>query len=180
MRGGAAEIELRARIVEIDKADRTVTLRGPKGNVVTVDVPPSVKNFAQMSVGDDVVVRHLAAVVAVLEPMAKRTGIRERIETTEVAKAPAGGMPGYAEMRTVEVLAIIQSLDRKKNQVTLRGAKRTVTVDVPASVDIKKLKVDDEVRVVFTEATVISVESAAPAAAPASAAKPAAAAASKT
>ena len=176
MRGGAAEIEIRARIVEIDKADRTVTLRGPKGNVVTVDVPPSVKNFAQMSVGDDVVVRHLAAVVAVLEPMSKRTGIRERIETTEVAKAPAGGMPGYAEMRTVEVLAIIQSINQKKNQVTLRGAKRTVTVDVPASVDIKKLKVDDEVRVVFTEATVISVEAAAPAAAPASAAKPAAAA----
>jgi len=175
-RAGAVEIEIRARIVEIDKADRTVTLRGPKGNVVTVDVPPDVKNFDQMSVGDDVVVRHLAAVVAVLEPMAKRTGIRERIETTEVAKAPAGGMPGYAEMRTVEILAIIQSLDRKKNQVTLRGAKRTVTVDVPPSVDIKKLKVDDEVRVVFTEATVISVQSAAPAAAPASAAKPAAAA----
>ena len=89
-------------------------------------------------------------------------------------------MPGFAEMRTVEVLAIIQSINQKKNQVTLRGAKRTVTVDVPASVDIKKLKVDDEVRVVFTEATVISVEAAVPAAAPASAAKPAAAAASKT
>jgi hypothetical protein len=176
MRGGAAEIEIRARIVEIDKADRKVMLRGPKGNIVTVDVPASVKNFDQMSVGDDVVVRHLAAVVAVLEPMAKRTGIRERIEATETAQAPAGGMPGAAQTRTVEILAIIQSLDRKKNQVTLRGAKRTVTVDVPPSVDIKKLKVDDEVRVVFTEATVISVQSAAPAAAPASAAKPAAAA----
>ena len=201
-RAGAVEIEIRARVVEIDKADRTVTLRGPKGNIVTVDVPPSVKNFAQMSVGDDVVVRHLEAVVAVLEPMSKRTGIRERIETTEVAKAPAGGMPGFAEMRTVEVLAIIQSINQKKNQVTLRG------VDVPGAakplrqcapcvsvlcssefaeqfhdapgfgwepvspgVDIKKLKVDDEVRVVFTEATVISVEHpTAAAAAPAAAA----------
>ena len=169
-RAGAVEIEIRARVVEIDKADRTVTLRGPKGNIVTVDVPPSVKNFAQMSVGDDVVVRHLEAVVAVLEPVAKRTGIRERIETTEVATAPAGGMPGYAEMRTVEVLAIIQSINQKKNQVTLRGAKRTVTVNVPASVDIKKLKVDDEVRVVFTEATVISVQHTDATAAPAPAA----------
>ena len=170
IRAGAAEIEIRARVVEIDRADRTVTLRGPKGNVVTVDVPPGVKNFSQMRVGDDVVVRHLAAVVAELEPVAKRTGIRERIETTETAQAPAGGMPGYAQMRTVEVLAIIQSINPKKNQVTLRGAKRTVTVDVPPSVDIKKLKVDDEVRVVFTEATVISVTHAAPAAAAASAA----------
>jgi hypothetical protein len=79
-------------------------------------------------------------------------------------------MPGYAEMRTVEVLAIIQSINKKKNQVTLRGAKRTMTVDVPASVDIKKLKVDDEVRVVFTEATVISVQHTDATAAPAPAA----------
>jgi hypothetical protein len=51
-----------------------------------------------------------------------------------------------------------------------------MTVDVPASVDIKKLKVDDEVRVVFTEATVISVQHPDAAAAAAAAPAPAAAA----
>lgn len=180
VRAVAKEIVIRARVVELDKVDRTATLRGPKGNLVTVDVPPSVKNLDRVNVGDDVVIRHLAAVVAKLEPMAKRTGIRERIERTEGSVSAPGQVPSLSEVRTVEVLAIVQSLNAKTRQATLRGARRTVTVDVPSDVNIRDLKVGDEVRAVFTEATVISVEPAPAAETPAGKAAPAAAAASKS
>jgi Cu/Ag efflux protein CusF len=96
-----------------------------------------------------------------LEPTANKSGIRERIESTQDMKAPAGGMPGIAEVRTVEVLAIVQSIDRKAKQATLRGAKRIITIDVPDNIDLSKVKVGDEVRAVFTEAAVVSVEPAA-------------------
>lgn len=160
IRAAAREVEMRARVVEIDKVRRTVTLRKLRGEVVTVDVPPTVKNLDQVSVGDFVTVRHLSAVIARLEPLTGKSGIRERIESTQTTAAPEGSLPGMSEVRKVEVLAVVQSIDHKAHQATLRGAKRTVTVDVPSDVDLTRIKVGDEVRAWFTEAVVISVEHA--------------------
>jgi hypothetical protein len=159
VRMAAGEVEVRARVIELDKARRTATLQGPKGRIVTVDVPAEVKNFDQVRVGDDLVVRYAAAVLARLEPHGS-AGIRERIESTGAASAPAGSLPGTGAVRTVEVLAVIQSLDRKAGTATLRGAQRTVTMAVPPGVDVGKLKVGDSVRAVFIEAAVLSVERA--------------------
>jgi hypothetical protein len=160
-RAAGAAIVVRARIVELDKVGRVVTLKGPKGNIVTVAIPPEVKNLDKVNVGDNVVIRYLTGMAVKLEPTANKSGIRERIESTQDMKAPAGGMPGIAEVRTVEVLAIVQSIDRKAKQATLRGAKRIITIDVPDNIDLSKVKVGDEVRAVFTEAAVVSVEPAA-------------------
>ena len=159
-RAAGAAIVVRARIVELDKVDRVVTLKGPKGNIVTVEVPPEVRNLDQVNVGDDVVIRYMTGMAVKLEPTANKSGIRERIESTQDMRAPAGSKPGIAEVRTVEVLAIVQSIDRKAKQATLRGAKRTVTIDVPDNIDLSKVKVGDEVRAIFTEAAVLSVEPA--------------------
>ncbi|MDP1791623.1 MAG: hypothetical protein Q8L12_13705 [Methylibium sp.] len=161
MRAKSSEIEVRAKIVELDQARRSAVLRGPKGKLFTVDVPAEVKNFDQVRVGDDLVVRYVVAVAAALEPVSKRSGIRERVETAASSQAPSGGLPGSASGRMVEVLAVIEALDRKARTATLKGAKRTVTVAVPEGVDMTRLKVGDEVRAAFAEAAVISVESAA-------------------
>ena len=159
VRMAGSEVEVRAKVVELDMARRLATLRGPKGNLVQVDVPADVKNFDQVRVGDELVVRYVTAIAAKLEP-ASKSGIRERVETTAAASAASGALPGTAAGRTVEVLATIQSLDRKAGTATLRGVKRTVTLKVPEGVDITRLKVGDEVRAVFVEAAVLSVERA--------------------
>jgi hypothetical protein len=158
-RGAAGEVTVRARVVEIDKAARTATLRGPNGNVTTVAVPADVKNFDQVNVGDMLLIRHIMAVAARLEP-ATASGIRERVESSAVASAPAGGAPGVGVVRTVEVLAVVQDLDRKNRTATLRGVHRTVRVSVPEGVDMSKIKMGGEVRAVITEAVVLAVEPA--------------------
>jgi hypothetical protein len=157
-----AEVSVRARVVELDRARRLATLKGPKGNVVTLEVPAEVKNFDQVRVGDELVVRYVEAIAARIEP-ASRSGIRERVESAGVATAAAGATPGVAMDRTVEVVAVILALDSKAGTATLRGAKRTVTVKVPDGVDIRKLKVGDEVHAVMVEAVVLNVERVAPA-----------------
>jgi hypothetical protein len=161
-----AEVSVRARVVELDRARRLATLKGPKGNVVTLEVPAEVKNFDQVRVGDELVVRYIEAIAARIEP-ASRSGIRERVESSGVATAAAGAMPGIAADRTVEVVAVISALDSKARTATLRGAKRTVTVKVPDGIDVRKLKVGDEVHAVMVEAVVLDVERVAPAVAPA-------------
>jgi hypothetical protein len=157
-RVAAAQVQVRARVVEIDTARRVVTLRGPKGNVVAVEVPAEVRNFDQIRIGDDLVVRHTTAIAAALEPARSNSGIRERIESASAASAPAGGMPGVAVGRTVEVLAQITALDRKARTATLRGAKRTVRVALPEGLDLSKVKVGDDVHAVIVESVVIDVE----------------------
>jgi hypothetical protein len=165
-RMAGAEVSVRARVVELDRARRLATLKGPKGNVVTLEVPAEVKNFDQVRVGDELVVRYMEAIAARIEP-ASKSGIRERIESTGATTAAAGAMPGVATERTVEVVAVISALDSKAGTATLRGAKRTVTVKVPDGIDVSKLKVGDEVHAVMVEAVVLNVERVAPAVAPA-------------
>lgn len=160
VRGGGSEVEIRAKVVALDMAQRRASLKGPKGNVVTVNVPAEVRNFDQVRVGDELLVRYATAVAAKLERVTK-SGIRERVETTEAARAEQGDKPGLALGRTVEILAEIQSIDKKRRYVVLRGAERTVAMHVPSSVDIQNLKSGDEVRALFLEAAMVTVEKAA-------------------
>lgn len=157
VRLAAGEVEVRARVVELDRARRVATVRGPKGNTVTIDVPAEAKNFDQVRIGDELVIRYMMAGLARLEP-APRSGIRERIESAGMAGAPAGSMPGGAGGRTVEIVATLQAVDRKARTATLRGVHRTVTVAVPEGMDIAKMKVGDAVHAVFVEAIVVKVE----------------------
>ena len=57
------EITVQGTIVTIDFQNRTVDLKGPKGNVVTLEVDPSVTRFDAMKVGD-VVTAHYVDMVA--------------------------------------------------------------------------------------------------------------------
>jgi len=158
-RVAGGDIQVRARVLEIDRAGRAVTLRGPNGQIATVSMPAEMKNFDQIRVGDMVLIRYLLAVAARIEP-APKSDIRERIESSAAASAPAGSAPGAAGVRTVEVIATIQSIDRKARTLTLRGVHRTVKVAVPDGVDLSKVKTGDDVHAVFTEAVVLAVEPA--------------------
>lgn len=159
VRGAGSEVEIRAKVVALDMAQRRASLKGPKGNVVTVNVPAEVRNFDQVRLGDELLVRYATAVAAKLERVTK-SGIRERVETSEAARAEQGDKPGLALGRTVEILAEIQSIDKKRRHVVLRGAERTVAMHVPSSIDIQNLKTGDEVRALFLEAAMVTVEKA--------------------
>lgn len=158
--GMGHQVEIQAKVVALDAVRRTVSLQGPKGRVVTVNVPADVRNFDQVQVGDMLSARYTAAVATRLERVAK-SGIRERVETVGAVRTQQGDKPGVELGRSVEILAEIQRIDRKHNEVVLRGAERTVTLVVSPSVDLKTFKVGDEVRALFIEAALITVDKAA-------------------
>jgi hypothetical protein len=157
VRLAAGEIQVRVKVVELDTAHRLASLKGPRGQVVTVEVPAEVKNFDQVRVGDELVVRYTEAIAAKIEKTSSK-GIREQAESTATATATPGALPGVGVQRTIEVLAVITALDPKTRTATLRGAKRTFTVEAPKEVDLAKLKVGDEVRAVLVQAIVLNVE----------------------
>jgi hypothetical protein len=152
-------VEVSAQVVAIDKATRTVTLKGPQGNIVDVVAGDEVKNFAQIKVGDFVVVRVLQSLTLALQ---KTKSGSAGISTTETAvQAKPGQRPAAAAAREVTAIAKVTAVDKKASTISLKGPRgNTVTLDVQNKDHFKVVKVGDEVQVVYTEAVAISVEPA--------------------
>jgi hypothetical protein len=158
--------ELSARVVGIDKATRTVTLKGPKGNVVDVVAGDEVRNFDQIKVGDFVVARYAEALTLELRKTKVEAGdvaVREG-----AARAKPGERPAVAGAREVTAIADVIGVDPKKSTITLRGPRgNVVTLNVQNPDQFKVVKKGDQVEVTYTEALALSVEPAPKPAAPA-------------
>jgi hypothetical protein len=148
-----------ATVTGIDKAEHFVTLRGPKGNEVTIEAGPDVKNFDQLKVGDQVTATYQSA--AALEILPADSGA-PGVETTEgTAAAPKGDKPGIEGHQSVTVTSKLTAIDMKKHTVTLLGPdgkSRVVTVRDPArQAKMSELKVGQLVRITYVEAVAVKV-----------------------
>jgi hypothetical protein len=151
--------EISAQVVGIDKATRTVTLKGPKGNTVDIVAGDEVKNFDQIQLGDFVVARYMEALTLELRKTKASTGdvtVRE-----ETARAKPGERPAGAGARQVTALADVVGVDPKKSTITLKGPRgNLVTLNVQNPDQFKVVKKGDQVEVTYTEALALSVEPA--------------------
>ena len=152
----ARTIKVTAQVVAIDKATRTLTLKGPDGKTVDVVADEQVKNFPQIKVGDFVVVQVVQSLA--LELMKTKGG--EAVGAREgVVTAKPGERPGAVAAREVTAIAKVTAVDPKGKTISLRGPRgNTVKLDVQNPEQFKVVKVGDEVQVTYTEAAAISVE----------------------
>lgn len=158
-------VETSARVVSIDKATRTVTLKGPKGNPVDVVAGDEVRNFDQIKVGDRVVVRYTEALA--LELRKTKSGSRDVTVSEGSTQAKPGERPAAASERQVTAIADVIAVNPKNSTITLKGPRGNVVVlDVQNPDQFKVVKKGDQVDVTYTEAVAMSVEPATEPAAP--------------
>ena len=156
---GARVLEMRAVVVGLDKAARTLDLKGPKGRVVTLTAAEEVRNYDQIQLGDHVVARFMQALT--LELKKGGTGIMERTDAKDAVQAKPGERPGVAVGRQVHVIANVVAVNKKAMTVTLKGPKGNyVDLQLQDPKQIAKVKVGDQVEAVFTEAVALTVEPA--------------------
>ncbi len=151
-------LKITASVEAVNAANRTVTLKGRRGNIITLPVGPDVKNFDQIRVGDFVVVRYVEALT--LELKKGGTAVRERVERDTSASAQPGARPAGGLAREVTIVADVIAVDSKKQVVTLRGPSRVVDLKIRDPNQLKLVKVGDQVEATYTEAMAISVEPA--------------------
>lgn len=155
----ARTVEMSAQVVGIDKATRTVTLKGPKGNVVDVVAGDEVKNFDQIQLNDFVVARYIQALS--LEVKKTKAGVRSSAESSGAARAQPGQRPAGVVAREVTVIADVIAVDPKNMTVTLKGPKgNIVNLQVQNPDHFKVVKKGDQVEATYTEALALSVEAA--------------------
>lgn len=152
-------IEVSAQVVGIDKATRTVTLKGPKGDVFDIVASDDVKNFDQVKVGDFVFARYAQALTLELRKTKGAAG--GPVVSEGAAKAKPGERPAVAGARQVTVIADVVAVDPKASTITLKGPRgNTLTLDVRNPDQFKVVKKGDQVEVTYTEALALSVEPA--------------------
>lgn len=155
MAGIAQTVNVQATITKIDAKTREVTLKGPRGNEMTIEAGPEVKNFSKLKVGDTVDVQYVESLVLELK---KGGGMPvERTEEKAMTSAKSGEKPGAAGGRRVTVVGDVVNVDTATKTVTVKGPKRTVDLHVDDPEQLKMVAKGDQVQATYTEAAALSV-----------------------
>jgi len=153
----AASITATVEAIDYDK--RSVDLKGPRGNIVTLKVSSDVKNFKQIKTGDRVRTKYFESTAIYLRkpdepPFAQAA--------SAVQVAAPGQRPGAIAVDTMEIRARVEDINYKSRTVTLRGPQqKTATLKVGKEVKrFDQVKKGDEIVVRHTEALAIDVQGA--------------------
>jgi Cu/Ag efflux protein CusF len=158
--GEASVVKVRGTIAAIDKENRTVTLKGPKGNTLTLDVKDPSK-FDVIKVGDPVVAAYVEAVVI----QVKKAGSAMPGMSTQESRVTSkpGETPAGAIAREVTMVGTITAIDTKAQKVTIKGPQgRQETIKVKDPKNLEGVKVGDMVEITFTQALAVSLDKPAP------------------
>jgi hypothetical protein len=152
-------INVSAAITAIDKATRTLTLKGPEGRVFDVVAGNEVRNFDQIKVGDEVVVEYAQALTLEVKKGGKPL---ERKETEGAVRAKPGEKPAGAVGRMVTINAEVIDVSPEKKTITVKGPKgNVVDLNVKNPEHFKVVKKGDQIQAEYVEAVAISVQPAA-------------------
>jgi len=156
---GVVESQVSLVVEAIDPASRGIVLTDAKGERMAVIASDAVKNFDQIKVGDKVVASYTQG----LELTLKKGGgmLRERVESGSAGSAKPGDKPAAYVTNEVAFIADVTAVDRKKQTITLRGAKKTVTLKIKNPEQLKLISKGDQVEGVYAQAVAVSVVSVA-------------------
>ena len=151
-------ITLTATVEAIDLEKRLVTLKGPEGNTVNLEVNEQARNLAQVKVGDQVQAEYYESVA--LYAQKPDGSLPAAAEMAAIERAPAGEKPGMAAVKSRVITATVESIDLEKRTVALKGPEgNTLNLKVDdRTPNLENLKAGDQVVARFTQAIAISVK----------------------
>ena len=156
--GEAGMVTVRGWIDAVDKTNRTVTLKGPRGGTVTLDVKDP-KKLDSVAVGDPVV----AAFVEALAIQVKKVpGATPGVRVTEArASSSPGETPSGAVGREVVVTAQVTAVDRQGQTVTIKGPRgNTETIKVRDPRNLTGVEAGDTAELTYTQALAVTLDRA--------------------
>ncbi len=154
-------------VMGVNADKRTVTIRGPKGNVATLNVPPEAQNLDKVKPGDRFKMKYIEAVAVGIS----KGGEPAQSENKEVKVSPKGGTPGGMVTRTQKRSVVIDAVDYGNRYIAVRGTSgQTLALKVADDVPLEQISAGDRISVVYTQALIAQME---PQPAPLPAKKPA-------
>jgi hypothetical protein len=144
-----------ATVEEIDSSARLLTLKGPKGELVTLAVPEEVERFPQIKVGDKVRAEYYESLAVDVH----KAGTVPLGSSAEAAVIPVEGTkPAGVAGAQVTANVTVEAIDLQNKSLTVRtvdGDSLSFRVKKPKH--LKSLAVGDIVSVTYTRAVAIEV-----------------------
>jgi hypothetical protein len=149
-------VEIQVIVTAVDKAKRTVTIKGPQGKTRVLAVGEDVRNFDQVKVGDTITIGYLEALVINLEKAKGATP--GKVVTEDLKRAKPGEKPGGVATRQVTIVGTVTAIDEISQLVTVRGPEgNELDIKVQDPAKLKNVKTGDLVKATYTEALIIAV-----------------------
>jgi hypothetical protein len=149
-------ITLTAKVVAIDKENRTLSLKGEEGEEITVEAGEQAINFDQIEVGDTLNAGYMESVEVFLD----QSGSAPDMQAEEVAeRAEKGEKPGGVIGRSMLISAKVTEVDKKSRVLTLEledGSEVEKQVD-PSIAAFDQIKKGDAISVRMTRILVVDV-----------------------
>jgi Cu/Ag efflux protein CusF len=153
----ASVTKIRGTVSGVDKDAGTVTLKGPKGRTVTIEVKDKSK-LDQINVGDPVVAAYMEAVAWRVVKAGSGAAPGVSTQETRVTSKP-GETPAGAVGREVTATVTITAIDRKNHTVTVKGPQGgTETIKAKEPKNLEGLKVGDMVEISYSQALAVSLD----------------------
>jgi len=148
------ESEAVVTVVSVDRKARTVTVRGPQGRTVTINVPPESQNLDQVKKGSRFQVRYVESVAVALS----KGGVASASKDQKVRLAPKGATPGGIVVNTMQISATVEALDRTRRTIAVRGPQgNELEFQVAPDVKLEGIQLGDLVTVVYAEALTLQM-----------------------
>jgi hypothetical protein len=152
------KITMKATILEIDKTNRLLTVKGEKGEETTFYVDEAVQRFDALKVGDKITATYYESVAFELKKPGEVVPEESQAAIAGVTPgAKPGGVAGTQEVMTVTV----QAVDMNTPSITVTKSDGTVvTRRVKNKSHLKNVQVGDTIVITKTEALAIDVKEA--------------------
>jgi Cu/Ag efflux protein CusF len=146
-------VTVRATIVAIDKDNRIVTLKGPKGNLVELRADESIRRFNELKVGDIISATYSESVAVQVRRPGEPAPEKERVVVRPQSR------PGASVENIMTRTVTVEEIDRTASTVTVKdteGNLRSYRVRDPNR--LEGVNVGDKVDIYYTTAILLKVD----------------------
>jgi hypothetical protein len=158
------QVEAVVTVTKVDQKARTVTFRGPKGGIATLNIPPEAQNLDQVKPGQQYKMKYVEAVAVAIS----KGGAPSASAGEQVKLAPKGAKPGGMMVRAAQISGVVDAIDYTNRYVAVRGPKgNTLALKAAEDVALDQLSAGDRITIAYTEALAVEMVAQAPKKAPA-------------
>ena len=146
-----------ATVTKIDSANRILTLKGPEGNVIDVEVSTAVKRFPEIKVGDKIKVTYMESVVINISKADPSLPLSTSIEKS-VAPRNTERPSGVAK-NTIKAVVGVDSIDMANRTVTVHtSGGDTAMFHIKDPKKAEGVKAGDKIMLQYEEAVAVEVQ----------------------
>lgn len=143
-------------IVSVDRINRLVAIKGPRGNTLTLEARNQ-KNLEAIHAGDRVLIRYIEGV------QIRKKNPGEALPMATLKEGIAGAAPGESPKARISrkrtMVASVETIDEANQEITLKGPDGSIeTVMVENPENLQSIKTGDQLVITHSQALALSLD----------------------